>query len=156
MKSNPAWYFEKAHPAFLAAKQSIESLMAINQKVMYETATDLHQRANRAVMPGVVAFVSALVFAFLFSYFINHYMVNPIIEITNALKQYRKTGRPVNVHVETKDEIATIGRGYSRFYSKFRKIKRLFHETPCHFQICEHCFALQRAVSGFIRLHLRL
>jgi len=107
-EKNPAWYFEKAHPAFLAAKQSIESLMAINQKVMYETATALHERANRAVMPGIVAFLSALVFAFLFSYFINHYMVNPIIAITNALKQYQKTGRPVSVHVETKDEIEQL------------------------------------------------
>jgi hypothetical protein len=107
-EKNPVWYFEKAHPAFLTAKQSIENLMAINQKVMYETATDLHQRANRAVMPGVVAFISALVFAFLFSYLINHYMVNPIIEITNALRQYRKTGKPVNVPIESKDEIQQL------------------------------------------------
>jgi HAMP domain-containing protein len=113
--SNPAWYFEKVHPAFLGAKKSIEDLMTLNQKVMYETATGLHQRANRAIMPGVVAFVSALVFVFLFSYFINHYLVSPIIEITNALKQFQKTNRPIKLHLETKDELEELAEVLNHF-----------------------------------------
>jgi hypothetical protein len=116
-QSHPAWYFDEVHPAFLGAKKSLEELMALNQKVMYETAKNLHQRANRAIMPGVVAFLSALVFAFLFSYLINHYIVNPILEITQALKHFHKTGKPVRFQVETKDEIQQLAEAIQNFTS---------------------------------------
>ena len=106
--NSPAWYFEQAHPKFLKTKKSLEHLMMINQSVMYETATGLHERANRALMPGVVALVSALVFTFLFNYLINYYMVDPIIRITNAMRQFQDTGRPVKIRVETHDEIEQL------------------------------------------------
>ena len=105
---NVAWYFNHGHPAFQAAKTAVDKLMALNDEAMYRTASNLQNRMHRIIMPGIVAIVSALVFAFLFNYFIHRYFVNPIISITNDVQNVLKTGRPSNVEVETDDELKDL------------------------------------------------
>ncbi|MBN2243776.1 MAG: MCP four helix bundle domain-containing protein [Acidobacteria bacterium] len=103
-----AWYFSHGHPAFQAAKTSVDVLTALNDEAMYRTASNLKNRMRRITMPGIVAIVSALVFAFLFNYFIHRYFVNPIISITHEVQNYLKTGRPTGVEVETDDELKDL------------------------------------------------
>jgi predicted PurR-regulated permease PerM len=105
---NVTWYFNHGHPAFQAAKTAVDKLMALNDEAMYRTASNLQNRMHRIIMPGIVAIVSALVFAFLFNYFIHRYFVNPIISITNDVQNVLKTGRPSNVEVETDDELKDL------------------------------------------------
>ena len=102
------WYFEHGHPAVLAVKASVEELMALNDMVMYETASDLKNRMHRSIMPGIVAIISALVFAFLFNFFIHRYFVNPIISITNEVQNIVKTGKPSRLEIETNDELKDL------------------------------------------------
>ncbi|MGM0665289.1 MAG: hypothetical protein ACQET7_14045 [Thermodesulfobacteriota bacterium] len=98
-------YFQEIHPAFQEAKFSVEKLMAMNDRAMYEMATSLKNRAHRAVMPGIVAIVAALVFTLVFNYFINYYVVNPIIRLTDGIQKHLLTGEPLNVEIETRDEL---------------------------------------------------
>ncbi len=102
------WYFNQGHPAFQAAKTAVDKLIALNDETMYRTASNLKNRMHRIIMPGIVAIVSALVFAFLFNYFIHRYFVNPIISITKEVQNVLKTGRPSNVEVETDDELKDL------------------------------------------------
>ena len=104
-KGDLNWYFQSVHPSFLGVRNAVEKLMALNDQVMYETASDLQSRANRAVMPGIVAIVAAVLFSLLFNYFVNYYMVGPIIKITRAIDDFVKSGKPFDVKVETNDEI---------------------------------------------------
>jgi HAMP domain-containing protein len=99
------WYFEEIHEAFQAAKRSVEELMMLNDETMYQTASGLHNRANRAIMPGIVAILSSLVFVIIFNYFINYYVVKPINMLVHAVRDNVKTGTPMNVDIETKDEL---------------------------------------------------
>jgi hypothetical protein len=99
------WYFQSVHPSFLSVRNSVEKLMALNDQVMYETASDLQSRANRAVMPGIVAIMAAVFFSLMFNFFVNYYMVSPIIKTTRAIDDFVKSGKPFDVKVETKDEI---------------------------------------------------
>ena len=99
------WYFTGIYQTFLEVKTSVNELKALNEKVLYETASDLKNRANRAVMPGTVAIISALVFSLIFSYLVNHFMVKPIIKITKGIQGVIKSKAPFNIEVETKDEI---------------------------------------------------
>jgi hypothetical protein len=103
-----AWYFNHGHPAFQDAKTAVDRLMALNDETMYRTASNLRGRMHRIIMPGIVAIVSALLFAFLFNYFIHRYFVNPIISITNEVQNFLKTGRPFSVEVETDDELKDL------------------------------------------------
>ena len=102
------WYLEHVHPAFQAVKTTADQLMAMNDATMYRTASDVENRMHRITMPGIVAIVAALVFAFVFNYFINHYFVNPIISITKEVQSVLMTGKPANIEIETNDELRDL------------------------------------------------
>lgn len=116
-----SWYFQKVRPAFLEVKLAGERLMALNDRVMYQTATDLKKRAHRAVMPGVVAILSALIFSFVFNYFVNYYLVNPIIKVTKAIQRFLETGEPIEVKIETKDEMHSLATSLQLLMTQSRK-----------------------------------
>lgn len=101
-------YFQEIHPAFQEAKFSVEKLMAMNDRAMYEMATSLKNRAHRAAMPGIVAIIAALVFTLVFNYFVNYYVVNPIIRLTEGIQKHLQTGEPLNVEIETRDELLDL------------------------------------------------
>jgi methyl-accepting chemotaxis protein len=102
------WYFEYGHSAFQDVITTADKLMALNDATMYRTASDLENRMYRIIMPGMVAILAALVFAFVFNYFINHYFVNPIISITKEVQRVLRTGSPSNIEIETDDELKDL------------------------------------------------
>jgi HAMP domain-containing protein len=115
-QGNLDWYFQKVHQAFLDAKLSVEALMALNDQTMYRTASDLKNRAHRAIMPGIVAILAALIFTVIFNFFVNYYMVSPIIRITKAAQKFMETGEPVSIKVETKDELLDLASSIQRLF----------------------------------------
>ena len=72
---------------------------------MYKTASNLESRANRAIMPGIIASVAAIIFALLFTYLVHTFIVNPIIEMTYRIKKFEENKTPFDVRVLTRDEI---------------------------------------------------
>ena len=79
--------------------------MTLNDNVMYKTASNLKNRAHRAVTPGIVATLTALVFALLFNFFVNLYIVNPILSIIKSIKSYLQSGAPIKLRIDTRDEL---------------------------------------------------
>ncbi|MCB0260891.1 MAG: hypothetical protein KDH97_10145 [Calditrichaeota bacterium] len=105
---NVDWYFENIHADFLAVKSAINDLRHINSETMYRTATSIKDRSNRAVMPGIIAITAALVFGSLFNFFINYYVVNPLLRINRALREYLQEGQPLDIEIETNDELKEL------------------------------------------------
>lgn len=108
-EGNLGWYFNDAHQSFKTVKTAVQDLMAINDQAMYETASDLKNRAHRAVMPGVIAILSALVFTLLFNYFVNIYIVNPILSLIKSINSFLDKREPVSVKIESNDELGDLG-----------------------------------------------
>jgi hypothetical protein len=104
-EGNIEWYFQNIHHAFLSVKSSIENLIDLNDKTMYQMASNLEQRSNRAIMPGVVAVISSLIFTLIFNFLVNYYIVGPIIKITKSIQKFKENKTPFNVTIETKDEL---------------------------------------------------
>lgn len=102
------WYFQSTHEKFGEAKTAVNDLMALNDREMFQTASYLKNKANRAIMPGIVAIIAALTFSLIFSYFVNYYMVSPIVTITRNIKQYIEKRQAFSVKIETKDELADL------------------------------------------------
>lgn len=107
-QGNLGWYFEDAHQSFKTVKKAVQDLMTINDNAMYETASNLKQRAHRAVMPGVIAILSALVFTILFNYFVNIYIVNPILSVIKSINNFLNKGEQVSVKIESNDELGDL------------------------------------------------
>ena len=104
-ESNPNWYFENAHRDFAEVKSTVENLMALNDHAMYQTASNLKNRAHRAVMPGIIAILTALVFTIIFNFFVNLYVVNPILSIIKAIKNFLQSGEAIKLSIDTRDEL---------------------------------------------------
>jgi HAMP domain-containing protein len=117
---NIAWYFNEVHHGFLEVKTSLERLMTINAQTMYDTASDLKNRAHRAVMPGIVAILSALIFTVIFNYIINYYMVSPIIKLAEGIDKFLKYRTPFEVNIESKDELRHLSNSIRELSSKVK------------------------------------
>lgn len=115
------WYSQEAHRAFLAVKVSVDKLMTLNDRVMFQTASNLKHRAHRAIMPGIVAILSALVFSFIFTYFINYYVVGPIIRLTKGIREFLATGVTFEAAIETNDELGDLADSIGDLMAKHRK-----------------------------------
>lgn len=119
-EGNIAWYLETVHTKFLETKKAVDDLKKLNEGNLYSTASDLKARAERAVVPGTVATIAALVFSILFSYLVNRFMVGPLTKITEAADDFCNTGRPFDIEVDTDDEIGTLAQAVSRICSPGR------------------------------------
>jgi len=102
------WYFDEVHTSFLKVKGAVNELMLLNEQLIYQTASQLQNRANRAVMPGIVAILAALFFTLVFNYFVNYYAVSPIVRITKGVKTFVERRLPFAVAIETKDELSDL------------------------------------------------
>jgi HAMP domain-containing protein len=112
------WYFSEVHESFLQVKLAVSNLMTINNQAMYKTASNLENRAHRATMPGIIAIVSAFIFAIIFSFLINLFIINPIIKLTSGIQDYLDGGKRLNVRVETEDEISKLISSVERLIAK--------------------------------------
>lgn len=104
-EGNIEWYFQSVHKSFLSVRSSLEDLINLNDNTMYRVATNLKERANRAIMPGIVAVLSALIFTLIFNFLVNYYFVGPILKITDGIRRFKENRTPVDVSVETHDEL---------------------------------------------------
>ena len=109
------WYFEKMHGIFLATKKSVEELTVLNDETMYKTASGLHNRANRAIMPGIIAILSALVFVAVFNYFINYYVIKPLNTITQEVRNSIPRKELIKISVESHDELHDLAAAIQDF-----------------------------------------
>lgn len=114
------WYSEKVHIAFQDAKASVEKLMTMNDQMMYQIASELKGRSHRAIMPGVIAIIAALVFSLFFNFFVHIYVVNPIIGITKSIQKFIETREPFQFKVETRDEIAELASSLGNLLAHIR------------------------------------
>lgn len=105
-----AFYQNEIHVAFLNTKQSINALMSLNQQSMYQQAARLGEESRRAIMLGIVAIASALVFSVLLNFFISRYFVEPITSIAQAIDNVQKGDVELGISIRSRDELKTLER----------------------------------------------
>ena len=59
-------------------------------------------------MPGIVAIAAALVFVIIFNFFVNLYVVNPIISMIKSIENFLQTGQPGKLKIDTRDELRDL------------------------------------------------
>jgi methyl-accepting chemotaxis protein len=102
------WYNNEIHHSFIQVKHSIDELMNLNQVSMYTEATLLKEKSHRAIMPGIVAIVGALIFSLLLSFFISKYYVSPLSDLSEAIKNFNPRDKVIKSNIKTEDEIKKI------------------------------------------------
>jgi hypothetical protein len=123
-EGNLNWYFEKVHRDFTQVKKVVEDLMTINDNAMYETASILKNRAHQAIIPGIVAISAALVFVIIFNFFVNVYIVNPIISMIKSIERFLQKGEAIKLNIDTRDELHDLAASIANLTRMARNSKQ--------------------------------
>ncbi len=107
-EGNIDWYQNNAHQDFIQLKISINQLMTINQESLYEEATLLRDNGHRAVMPGIISLIGAIVFSLLLNFYLNQQFISPVKELTKAIRRFNPGDYQVHSKNKSKDEILLL------------------------------------------------
>lgn len=105
---NLDYYFSNIHGSFNETVASLDKLLNLNDETLYKTSVAIQSKSRRAIMPGIIAIIAAVVFTLLFTFFINNYVITPIIKITDGIKKFIRNKLPYDYTPDTKDEIANL------------------------------------------------
>ncbi len=89
-------------------ENNIKELQLFYIKKMEELKTKIGESEDKSITPGLVAMTAAILFAILFSFFVNHYIVTPIITIRKKVDDFTEKGIPYEYDLESQDEIAEL------------------------------------------------
>jgi methyl-accepting chemotaxis protein len=102
-------YYADFHSGFILTKMKVNKLLSINEKSMFEEAEMLKDKAKRALMPGLVAIITALIFMLIFNFLISHYFVNPLKNLIRSVKHYIPSSKKeFSAGVDSEDEIKEL------------------------------------------------
>jgi len=107
-QDNKEWYLNVILKSQQEVNDNVYKLIEINEKSLYNTASEIKTRAQRAMMPSIIAIISAIIFIIILNYFINIYFISPLIRITKGIQRYNENKIPYNVVIESNDEIGEL------------------------------------------------
>jgi len=102
------WYLTDVHKSFLDVKVEVEGLINLNQESMYKEASSLKEQAHRAIMPGIVAIASSLIFLIIFNFFIGIILVRPIKKLIHAVKAYNIYSKEFSAEIINNDDLKIL------------------------------------------------
>ena len=91
------WYFNKLKVVFDKFRGYLQMMADGSQLALTDNYDILNDSYYRSIMPSIVAMGAGIVMVFLFIYFLNIYIVHPILKITKGLKDYKEHNKTYNV-----------------------------------------------------------
>lgn len=120
-EGNLTWYSDKLHISFNKAKTLVNRLTSLNNTNMYQTALVVKSRANRIIMPGIIAMMASILFTLVFNFLINRYMVAPIVNMTRSAQAFIEEDTPYDVEIESHDEVNDLNNAIMTLCSRTYK-----------------------------------
>jgi|AntRauTorckE6833_2_1112554.scaffolds.fasta_scaffold05312_2 methyl-accepting chemotaxis protein len=122
-KYDMAWYKNTIHSSFKDIKRAVEELMMLNQNSMYEESSALKEKARRAMMPGIVSVIAAIVFSLLLNFYISRNFVRPLAKLTEAVNYTYKEDQHLGSDIKTRGEIKKLEMAINKMIQRFNKQK---------------------------------
>lgn len=123
------WFFERLQPVYMKLSDYIQQLTFISQDALIQNSQTLEDSFYRSLMPAVISVIMGILLLMLFNYFLNAYMINPILKITKGIRQYTQFGRSYDVKVENDDEIAELNKSVKDIIDLNISLKRKIKEN---------------------------
>ncbi len=99
------WYSVSYRGSFYPLANTIMALMDINQEALAANSSRLEKNYYRMIMPGIIAISAGILLIIFFNYFLNRYIVAPILRIKKGINAFLSSRVPYSVKVDTQDEI---------------------------------------------------
>lgn len=103
-----SWYVECYKPEYVNLSKQITKFMTGTESTLSPDVNSLSLTARRAVTPVFLSLVVMIVVALMFYYFLNHYLIKPIMRINRSLGDYLRYRTPFDKDIACRDEIKSL------------------------------------------------
>ena len=103
-ESRQEWYFERLQPFYLKLRNYIQGLTNASQQALIKNSQKVDETFYRSITPAIASVVIGLLVVILFNYFLNFYIINPLIRISKGIQGYRSYGKSYAVDVENEGD----------------------------------------------------
>ena len=103
-----SWYVECYKPEYVNLSKQITKFMTGSESTLGPDVSSLSLTARRAVTPVFLSLVVMIVVALMFYYFLNHYLIKPIMRINRSLGEYLRYRSPFDKDIACRDEIQSL------------------------------------------------
>lgn len=118
------WYFNRLQPVYLKFRGYMMQLTTICQDALIDNSQDIREGTYRSLMPGLVSVLVGLIMVLLFNYFLNYYLIDPLLKVTNGIKGYRYHGRNYAVKLDNDDELEELNEAVGDIIEQNQSFKR--------------------------------
>ena len=98
------WYFNRLQPFYIKLRDYIQGLTNASQQALIGNSQKIDATFYRSITPAIASVVVGLLIVLLFNYFINFYLINPLIKISKGISGYRNYRKSYTVDIANKDD----------------------------------------------------
>ena len=98
------WYFNRLQPFYVKLRDYIQGLTNASQQALIGNSQKVDATFYRSITPAIASVVVGLLIVVLFNYFINFYLINPLIKISKGISGYRNYRKSYSVEIANKDD----------------------------------------------------
>lgn len=121
------WYFNRLKIVYDKLRGYIQRLSHASQNSLAVNYTNLKDSFYRSIMPGVVAVAAGIILVILFNYFLNIFIIKPIIKINDGIKKYNECNKMYDVTVPSdSDQISQLNKSIKELIYDNKTLKRKF------------------------------
>ena len=119
------WYFNRLQGVYDKLRDYIQKLTLISQNGLAENYYSLNDRFYRSITPIIVAALVGIILVLLFNYFLNLYLIKPVIKINKGLKSYREYNKGYDVKFDFgRDQMEELNGNIKDIIEENRNLKK--------------------------------
>lgn len=119
------WYFERLQVVYDKLREYIQRLSLVSQDALTENYDNLRDSYYRSIMPGIVAICAGIILVFLFNYFLNIFLLNPLLKINKGLKSYKEFNSSYDVKFDYGgDQVQELNEAVKDMIEENKSLKR--------------------------------
>jgi len=118
------WYFNRLQPVYLKFRGYMMHLTSVCQDALIENSQDIREGTYRSLMPGLVSVLVGLIMVLLFNYYLNYYLIDPLLKVTAGIKGWRYHGRSYSVKLDSDDELEELNEAVGDIVEQNQSYKR--------------------------------
>ncbi len=118
------WISNRFRPAYIQLHDLLEHTMEMSQRALEKNSQEIESGFYRSIMPGVIATCAGILLVILFNYFINLYIVTPVLRITKGVNAYLSNRIPYTVEAENEDEIQELNHAIKTLISEYKSLAK--------------------------------
>ena len=120
------WFFNRLQPVYVKFRGYMMQLTSVCQDALIASSQDVREGTYRSLMPGLVSVILGMVMVLLFNYFLNFYLIDPLLRIAGGIKDWRYHGRNYSVKLDNDDELEELNTAVGDLIEQNQALKKEF------------------------------